>query len=742
MDINLLILFLGVAANLVLGLVVYLRNPKSATQRLFLWFSIDISCWSIANYFALRTTDVLTALYLTRIVMALAVPQAVLFYLLLATIPHEKLTLPKRNVLILFGFSVLAIIATLSPYVFTSLIYVDGTPSPTPGPAMPVFVLVAVGSVIAGIWTVITRIKRSVGLMKTQLQILGIGIVFMLFLIVFFNFALVVLFHISTYISASPLYTLPFVGATAYVIIKHNFLDIRLVIARTVSYVVLISLFALLYALVFSVTSSLLVTPFIDWKFIGISTAAALVMLLTFPLVKRGIEKATDAVFYKDKYDTSQVLYHLAQIMARSLRLEDLVHQLLVRLNAEMRFMHSCIVLSSDQDVVMVMTEGYETPPEIAQGIVHQIISEGGIVYRDAVRSHSVRAFMDALDVFIALPLQTSHSTIGLLCIGSKQSGESFSPEDISTLEIIAPEMAVAVENALSYEEIRRFNVTLQDEVDNATEDLRTANDRLRELDKLKDEFVSLASHELRTPLTAIRSYIWMMMSGKGGEVSDKQKYYLDRTYSSANRLIRLVNDMLNISRIESGRMAVAFSRTSIQKIIDDVIVEIQPKIDELGIVFTRDIPDEIPDVIADVDKIKEVLINLLGNAMKFTSRGGTITLSVQSSDQWVRVLVTDSGIGFQPEDAQKLFRKFSTLAQPSAQTQNYQSTGLGLYISKSIIDMHTGTLRASSEGVGKGATFEFTVPVYTAQKREQMQRKYSQEGLGIIHSAVGEEHT
>ena len=119
----------------------------------------------------------------------------------------------------------------------------------------------------------------------------------------------------------------------------------------------------------------------------------------------------------------------------------------------------------------------------------------------------------------------------------------------------MAPEIAVAIKNSLQFEEIKQFSKTLQFKVDEATKKLRLANIRLEELDKLKDDFVSVASHELRTPMTAIKSYLWMAIAGKGGEINEKQKYYLDRAYKSTDRLIKLVNDMLNISRIESGRM-------------------------------------------------------------------------------------------------------------------------------------------------------------------------------------------
>lgn len=744
MNWNLIILVFGVLINLVLGLFVALRNPKSATHVLFFLLSIDIAAWSVANYIAVSTFDVLVALDWTRIVMALAVPQAILFYFLTSTIPSARILLPKKLIISLVIIGAIVMGACVSPYLFTSLIFVQKSPSPTPGPAMPFFVLVAVGSLIAGVITLWKRLRSATGVLRPQLQIIGLGIVLMFSLIVLFNFVLVVIFNISSYVSASPLYTLPFVLAVAYAIVKHKFLDIRAVIARAVSYSVLMTLFGICYALIFALTSSLLVSPSIDPKFIGISTAAALMMLVTFPLVKRGVEKATDSLFFKGAYNMSEVLYRLTQILARTLRLEDLAHQFLQGVTTELHIDHACVILMNEGRVFTVFTQGYVIPPEVQETDASLISAHGKTHLKDDETDPRVISFCTALDASVVLPLETSQRVIGMLCLGSKLSGNRFSQEELSHFEILASEVAVAIENSLSYEEIKRFNTTLEVEVAHATDDLRQANEKLTELDKLKDEFVSLASHELRTPLTSIRSYLWMALSGKGGSVTDKQKYYLDRAFLSADRLIRLVNDMLNISRIESGRLAVQFSRTDVPRMIREVVAEVQPKIDEQGLMLhIREPEHPLPDIIADTDKMKEVLINFIGNAIKFTPRGGSITVVSQLIGDFVQVSVHDTGLGFEVGESEKLFKKFSTLnSHGHVQSAQYQSTGLGLYISKGIVSLHGGSVAAHSDGVHRGAMFSFTLPVYTPQKREELQRKYVTDGLGIIHSSLEVEKT
>lgn len=324
-------------------------------------------------------------------------------------------------------------------------------------------------------------------------------------------------------------------------------------------------------------------------------------------------------------------------------------------------------------------------------------------------------------------PLLLGEKALGILTLGLAKHVDDLSRAEKETLHELIDVVTIAIDRAELIESLQSTRDHLQE-----------ANTQLEMLDKLKDEFVSLASHELRTPLTAIRSYVWMAVSGKGGEVTEKQKYYLDRAFTSTERLIKLVNDMLNISRIESGRMAVQLKKVNITSLVHRMIEEIQPKITELSLTVDISGDDEVPDVIADPDKIQEVLINFVGNAMKFTPTGGRICIVIAHVSPYVCVSVTDTGIGIAITNLNKLFTKFGAIrANATPEAIAAQSTGLGLYISKSIIAIHGGTVAALSEGIGKGSTFSFTLPVYSPEKMTEMQKHHSNQGLGIIHRAI-----
>ncbi len=308
---------------------------------------------------------------------------------------------------------------------------------------------------------------------------------------------------------------------------------------------------------------------------------------------------------------------------------------------------------------------------------------------------------MLSIQTVIAYPLIVRGISIGVLIMTLDINENNANKYDHDLRERLPQIIGVAMDNALLYQEIQQ------------------ANEKLKALDKLKDEFVSLASHELRTPMTAIKSYLWMALAGKGGVLTEKQKYYLDRAYNSTDRLIKLVNEMLNVSRIESGRINLEPKSVDLNVLTDDVIADVLPRAQELGIAIVVDHNTQISPVFADENKIKEVFLNLIGNSLKFTPQNGKITIGFTQNNNMIDVSVADSGKGIAAEDIPKLFQKFGKIDNNYLTIQNVQGTGLGLYISKAIITLHKGTMSVISEGLGKGTTFTFSLPIFTDQKIE-----------------------
>jgi PAS domain S-box-containing protein len=240
---------------------------------------------------------------------------------------------------------------------------------------------------------------------------------------------------------------------------------------------------------------------------------------------------------------------------------------------------------------------------------------------------------------------------------------------------------------------------------------------RLKELDKMKSDFVSNVSHELRTPLTSIKGSVDNMLDGLTGSLNEKQVRYLTRIKSNTDRLSRLINDLLDLSRIEAGRVEVRPTTLPLIALAEEVAEQVKPLAAEKCIQIEVPSPDPKVTVWADRDKVTQILMNLIGNAIKFTPQNGKVTVVLEKNgDDHVQVSIADTGPGILPEERNKIFSKFYQVA--NIEKLKPKGSGLGLAISKALVEMHGGKIWLESE-LGKGSTFYFTLPAQQPFKLE-----------------------
>jgi signal transduction histidine kinase/CheY-like chemotaxis protein len=230
-----------------------------------------------------------------------------------------------------------------------------------------------------------------------------------------------------------------------------------------------------------------------------------------------------------------------------------------------------------------------------------------------------------------------------------------------------------------------------------------------REIIQMKNEFVSTVSHELRTPLTSIKGYVDLILDGDAGDINEIQQEFLGIVKENSDRLVELINDMLDISRIESGRIRLKIEPMSVADSLEGAVDTFRAVLQQTGRKIESKVPDNLPLVAADRDRVGRVLINLVSNALKYSPKGGDVTLSATRGPSHVTISVKDRGMGISREDQKKLFTKFYRV--DSALTREIGGTGLGLSITKSIIELLGGEVGVKSK-VGQGSTFWFTLPI------------------------------
>ncbi len=290
-----------------------------------------------------------------------------------------------------------------------------------------------------------------------------------------------------------------------------------------------------------------------------------------------------------------------------------------------------------------------------------------------------------------------------LVCILVASNGAApydFHASALRFLQGVANQSALALANASLVSELQTNN-----------RELEAANEKLRELDKLKSQFLSIATHELRTPLSIILGYNAMLEESLADRLTPEENETLRESVQACKRLIRLVNSMLDISQIESGKMRMNFSYADLRQIASGVATLFQQEARRRGIGLSLEMPPRIPRVFVDAERIEQVLVNLVGNALKFTARG-TITIHIRPRPEEcsIEIAVSDTGVGISPDDQQHLFDEFVQLRGQMERRQR-DGSGLGLAIAKRIIEAHQGQIRVESVP-GQGSTFSFLIPL------------------------------
>lgn len=519
---------------------------------------------------------------------------------------------------------------------------------------------------------------------------------------------------------AGQIFSLLMVIFIAYAIITHRLMDIKLVMRRSSVFLMSLSVVLLLAIVVKYLVALYFVDYAVLFDFLILVAA-----VYFFPILRKYFYKLANKYFFSSLYDSREVIAELSEKLRSTLdasRIYDYISETLEHA-FHSKAVGILIFNEKRKEYQVRHNHGFDLNGQrgfAGEKKLYQLfIGQNKSIVVEEVKRGDVPIgpggkktikLLEDLKVEVLTPLNIKDRTVGLIALGQKESNDMYNDEDLQVLEVVGAQAAIAIENAILYEEQKNFNIKLEKEVEKATHDLKKANEQLIKLDQAKSDFISIASHQLRTPLTVVKGYISMILEGNFGNVTPKLEDPLDKIYESNDRLIKLVENLLNISRIESGRLQFEAKKMHLEDLATSVVDELSSYAAKKKIKLTLKKPKKaLPAVKIDEEKIRQVVMNLIDNAIKYTKNGG-VTVEVKQAKDNIRFCVIDSGMGIDPKDQVNLFKKFHR--GEGTVLVHTEGTGLGLYVARNMLSMHKGRIWAESKGVGKGSKFCFELPI------------------------------
>jgi len=455
--------------------------------------------------------------------------------------------------------------------------------------------------------------------------------------------------------------------------------------------------------------------------------------LMTHSLQERNIAIAANMATITHQVSQLTTLHQVSASIARTLDLNQILNTVLQLLASNLGFARMFLMLRDHERDRAYVAKIFGVSPDIAEAVRHldlPIQNDGSVqadllIHGKSLLIQSLEAVADRVQQpilelarragvtsFVAVPLQSQNQILGYLA--ADRGGQPCVDEDLHMLSTIAGHVAAAIDNARAYAHLEELTQHLEKRIAERTQELSTANEQLREHDRRRSLFLSVASHELRTPMTVIRSFADNMRDGIAGPVNEQQLTYLTRIGHNLSRLTRIINQLLDWSRLDSKKEVLCLTQVCVETMALQVADSLRTIAAEKTITIEIVHAEGLPAVQGDPDKLEQILWNLIGNAIKFTPPGGRIAIGFQMTPEgFVQTSVADTGCGIDPGHVEKLFQEFSKVPSANPTAQGAQ---LGLFITKNLVTLHRGTIWVEST-LGAGTCIYFTVPIASSRE-------------------------
>lgn len=490
--------------------------------------------------------------------------------------------------------------------------------------------------------------------------------------------------------------------------------DLHLVFTRGISYIFTFIILACIYLLATSLLLQVLSEGGSPENMSPLSLAAltsALLVAMLFPPIKRFMNKFADRLLYKDNYSIGSFVSNVSQVLNSTNDLRTLLERTSELIAATVKTSQAFFFVHLPGDRYMTAGTARHAkvvPDEFLDFDEHFDDSVKIITVRQLEKRNPLRRMMVSHRIAILIPLHKKDDVVGYLCLGRPRR-LSYTTRDFKALHAVTDELVIAIQNAMSVDEVRKLNGSLEQRVSAATSELRASNTQLQRLDEAKDEFISMASHQLRTPLTSIKGYLSMLIEGDVGEVNKEQKQMLNEAFVSSERMVRLIGDFLNVSRLQTGKFVIDKHPVDLALLVQRELDGLQQNANARGMKFAYKKPKDIPVLALDENKIQQVVMNFCDNAIYYSKDKSKIVVTLQKVGKFVEFKVIDTGIGVPKAEQANLFDKF--FRATNARRARPDGTGVGLFLAKKVARDHGGTILFESKE-GKGSTFGFRLPL------------------------------
>lgn len=517
-----------------------------------------------------------------------------------------------------------------------------------------------------------------------------------------------------------PLGLLIFIPIVYVAIMRYGLFDIRQTVARTIVYTGTLATLAGIYVVALMAISTWLLPGETTSVQYNVNVIIMLCLVFAFQPIKRFFDSVTNRIFYRHQYHREQFYRQVSATLTKTTDLHKLLNSMTTLFATTLKSKGVVILTYRNNEVVSSDRRKRSSVSLQDLRWLDEKVTQTrtSLIDRDEVSlagDRELERFLISHRAQLVLPLRHADGILGYVFLDEHQSGR-YARRDREVLETVADELTIAIQNALSVEEIRELNDTLQQRVNEATKELRRSNAQLRKLDEAKDEFISMASHQLRTPLTSIKGYVDMILEGDAGDITPMQRKFLTEAFVSSERMVHLINDFLNVSRLQTGTFVIDKRPVDLAKIIGQELDSLKVSASGRDLSFQYKAPASFPMLMLDEGKIRQVIMNFADNALYYSRPGMAIEVSLGVEGKEALFTVKDAGIGVPKEEQARLFTKFYRAS--NARKQRPDGTGVGLYLAKRVIVEHGGTVIFSSSE-GKGSTFGFALPLEKLRARD-----------------------